>query len=307
MDRTGLGDVNRDNLGFWYGVGAYASWGVIPLYWKLLADVPVLQVISHRMVWSAVLLSLYVWFSGQAGPLRTALGHPGVLRTYALAAVLIALNWLGFIWAVGSGHIVETSLGYFINPLLSVLLAVFVLGERLRSLQWMAVGLAASGVLYIAVSHGQVPWISLLLATTFALYGLVKKRAPLGSVQGLTLETSILVVPAAALLLWSEQAGNAAFLHGSNLETLLLFGAGAVTIAPLLMFASAARRIPLLWVGLLQYIAPTLQLVIGVLVYNEPFPVEKFVGFSLVWAALLLFAVEGVMAHRASVVVPLPE
>jgi len=299
--------VNRDSLGFWYGVGAYASWGVIPLYWKLLTDVPVLQVISHRMVWSAVLLALYVWLSGQAGQLRAALAQPGVLRIYAVAAVLIAANWFGFIWAVGSGHIVESSLGYFINPLLSVLLAVFVLGERLRSLQWAAVGLAACGVLYIAVSHGQVPWISLLLAATFALYGLVKKRAPLGSVQGLTLETSILVVPAAALLLWSEHVGDAAFLHGSNLDTLLLFGAGAVTIAPLLMFASAARRIPLLWVGILQYIAPTLQLAIGVLVFAEPFPLDKLIGFSLVWAALLVFAVEGVMAHRASVVIPLPE
>lgn len=299
--------MDREGRGFWYGVGAYASWGVFPLYWKLLKDVPVLQVISHRIVWSAVLLAIYVGLSGQTERLRASLAQPGVLRTYAIAAGLIAINWFGFIWAVGSGHIVETSLGYFMNPLLSVLLAVFVLGEKLRPLQWTAVGLAASGVLYIAIAHGQVPWISLVLAGTFALYGLVKKRAPLGSVPGLTIETGLLALPAAAVLLWSERAGDAAFLHSSDLTSGLLLGAGAVTIAPLLMFASAAQRIPLLWVGILQYIAPTLQLVIGVLVYAEPFTREKVIGFSMVWAALLLFAAEGIMAHRASLVIPLPE
>ena len=299
--------MNRVRRGFWYGVGAYASWGVFPLYWKMVKDVPVMQVICHRIVWSSLMLAVMVAISGQAAPLRASLARPGVMRTYATAAALIAVNWFGFIWAIGAGYIVETSLGYFINPLLSVLLAVFVLGERLRPAQWAAVALAGSGVLYIAISHGQVPWISLLLAGTFALYGLVKKRAPLGSVQGLTLETGLLALPAAAFLLWSEHAGDGAFLHRADLTNALLLGAGAVTVAPLLMFASAAQRIPLLWVGILQYIAPTLQLAIGVFMYAEPFTHERLVGFSLVWAALLLFAVEGVVAHRASVMIPLPE
>lgn len=299
--------MNREQRGFWYGVGAYASWGVFPLYWKMVADVPVMQVICHRIVWSSLMLAGFVALSGQAGMLRASLGRPGVVTTYAVAAALIAVNWFGFLWAVGSGYIVETSLGYFINPLLSVLLAVFVLGERLRPWQWIAVALAATGVLYIGISHGQVPWISLLLASSFALYALVKKRAPLGSVLGLTLETGILALPAAAWLVWSELSGDAAFLHRAGLTNALLLGAGAVTIAPLLMFASAAQRIPMLWIGLLQYIAPTLQLAIGVLVYREPFTHDRLIGFSLVWTALLVLAIEGVAAHRASAVIPLPE
>ncbi len=299
--------MQRESSGFWYGVGAYASWGVFPLYWKLLAQVSVLQVISHRILWSALMLAGYVALRGQAGVLRESVSRPGVLRAYAIASLLIATNWGAFIWAVGAGRVVDTSLGYFINPLLSVLIAVFVLGERLRPAQWAAIAMAAAGVLYIAVAHGEVPWISLLLATTFALYGLAKKRAPLGSVHGLTLETGLLAIPAAALLLHSELGGDAALFHGPGLTDALLIGAGAVTIAPLLMFASAAQRIPLLWIGLLQYIAPTLQLAIGVLVFGEPFEHDRAVGFSLVWAALVLFAVEGVIAHRASAVEPLPD
>jgi chloramphenicol-sensitive protein RarD len=299
--------MQRESLGFWYGMGAYASWGVFPLYWKLVAKVPVLQVISHRIVWSAVLLIAYVAARGQFGELRASVARPGVLRAYAFAALLIAINWGVFIWAVGVGRVVEVSLGYFINPLLSVLLAVFVLGETLRPAQWASVAIAATGVLYITVAHGQIPWISLVLATSFALYGLAKKRAPLGSVHGLTLETGLLTVPAAAFLLWSEIQGDAALFHGPATTDALLLGAGAVTIAPLLMFASAAQRIPLLWIGLLQYIAPTLQLGIGVLVFGEPFDDDRIVGFALVWAALVLFAVEGVLSHRASVVEPLPD
>jgi chloramphenicol-sensitive protein RarD len=299
--------VQRESLGFWYGVGAYASWGVFPLYWKLLSHVPVSEVISHRIVWSAIMLAAYVAARGQLGVLRESASRPGVLGAYAFASLLIATNWGAFIWAVGAGHVVETSLGYFINPLLSVLLAVFVLGERLRPAQWASIAIAATGVLYIAITHGEVPWIALLLATTFALYGLAKKRAPLGSVHGLTLETGLLVIPAAALLTWSEAQGEAALFHGPAATDALLLGAGAITIAPLLLFASAAQRIPLLWIGLLQYIAPTLQLAIGVMVFGEPFGRDRAVGFSLVWLALVLFAIESLARHRASIVEPLPD
>lgn len=303
----GIASVSTANRGFWYGIGAYASWGVFPLYWKLLTGVPVLQLICHRILWSSVLLISYVALTGQASPLRESLRSPAVRRTYATAAALIAVNWFGFIWAVNAGFIVETSLGYFINPLLSVLLGVFVVGERLRPGQWAAVATAASGVLYLTIAHGKLPWISLLLATTFAFYGLVKKRAPLGSVQGLTLETGMLALPALLLLLWSEYAGVGAFLHRPPPTTALLLGAGAVTTAPLLMFATAARSIPMFWIGILQYIAPTLQLAIGVLVYAEPFTHDSLVGFSMVWAALLLFAIEGLHAHRSGAVLPPPE
>lgn len=280
---------------------------MVPAFWKLFAEVPVLQVVSHRVLWSALFLVLYIVLSGQAAAMRAALRRPSVVAIYATAAGLIAVNWCGFIWAVGAGRIVETSLGYFINPLLSVLLAVFVVGEGLRRAQWIAVGLAAGGVLYLSLAHGQVPWISFLLAGSFALYGLVKKRAPLGSVQGLTLETSLLVPPALAMILWSERVGQGVFGNVGASTDLLLVGAGLITMAPLLMFASAARRIPLVWVGLLQYLAPSLQLLLGVLVYAEPFDLDRLLGFSLVWAALVLFAVEGLMAHRASVSLPLPE
>lgn len=299
-----MSSVNR---GLLYGIGAYAAWGIFPLYWKMLRQVAVIEVISHRVLWSSVMLLAYVAIRGQAPSLRSSLATPGVVRVYALASALIAVNWLCFIWAVSAGFIVEASLGYFINPLLSMLIGVFVLGERLRRAQWAAVALAATGVLYITVTHGTLPWISLLLATTFATYGLVKKRAPLGSVHGLAVETGLLAIPALAVLVWSDVFAGGAFLHGEPSVDAMLVGAGAVTIAPLLMFASAAQRIPLLWIGILQYIAPTLQLVIGVLVYGEAFPRERAVGFSFVWAALLLFAVDGVRAHRAAAVVPPPE
>ncbi|MBI5506281.1 MAG: EamA family transporter RarD, partial [Deltaproteobacteria bacterium] len=230
-----------------------------------------------------------------------------VLTTYSVAAVLIGVNWLVFIWAVNAGFIVETSLGYFINPLISVLLGVVVLGERLRPLQWIPIALATSGVLYVSIAHGSVPWIALLLATTFALYGLVKKTAPLGSVYGLTLETGLLVVPASLFLLYHDAAGDGAFLHQAAGFDALLVGAGAVTTAPLLLFASAARRIPLLWMGILQYIAPSLSLLLGVLAYGEPFSRDQAIGFGLVWTALAFFAIEGVAAHRATFVAAPPE
>lgn len=299
--------MNPANRGFWFAIGAYASWGVFPLYWKLLRDVPAIEVISHRILWSFLMLVGYLAVTRQARVFRAALATPDVLRTYAVAAMLIAVNWLGFIWAVNAGFIVETSLGYFINPLLSVLLGVFVIGESLRPGQWFAVALAASGVVHLTISHGELPWISLLLATSFAFYGLVKKRAPLGAVHGLTLETGLLVVPAMAFLAWNEHTGQGAFAHAETTTTALLLGAGLVTTLPLLMFASAAQSIPLVWIGIFQYIAPTLQLAIAVFVYDEPFARDRLIGFSFVWAALVVFAVDGIVAHRTQSVTPPPE
>jgi chloramphenicol-sensitive protein RarD len=215
-----------------------------------------------------------------------------------VAAVLIGVNWLTYVWAVNAGFIVETSLGYFINPLLSVLMGVVFLRERLRPWQWAPLGLATAGVLYLTLAYGSPPWIALTLAFSFGFYGLAKKTAPLGSLYGLALETGFLFLPALAFLGYAEAAGQGAFLHSGPLPDLLMIGAGVVTTMPLLLFASAAQRIPLSLVGVLQYIAPTIQFLLGVVVYHEPFTPSQMIGFGLVWIALALFAGEGLLAQR---------
>ena len=227
-------------------------------------------------------------------------------RIYLIAALLIGVNWLTYVWAVNTGFIVETSLGYFINPLLSVLMGVLFLGERLRPMQGIPVALAAIGVAYLTFAYGQLPWIALLLAFTFGFYGLVKKLAPLGSLFGLTLETGILFLPAFAYL-WIVEANNkAAFLHSGINSDLLMIGAGLVTTIPLLMFASAAKQIPLTMIGVLQYIAPTIQFLIGVLIYKETFDQSRLIGFSIVWLALIIFWVENYLGNRIPLR-PIPE
>ena len=286
------------NKGILYGIAAYAFWGFFPIYWKQLQHVPAPQLLGHRIAWSFLILAAVVLATKQWSDFRAALNRR-TFWIYFFAAVLIAVNWLTYVWAVNAGFIVETSLGYFINPLLSVLMGVILLRERLRPAQWIPVGLAAVGVIYLAVIYGRLPWIALLLAFTFGVYGLVKKVAPLGSLYGLTLETGILFLPALAYLGFAELSGDGAFFHTGLISDVLMIGAGVVTTIPLLMFASAARRIPLSVVGILQYIAPTLQFLLGVLVYKEPFDQSRLVGFGLVWAALLIFWVENYLYHRA--------
>jgi chloramphenicol-sensitive protein RarD len=285
------------NKGIWSAAAAYVAWGLLPLYWKQLHNLPPTQVISHRVVWSCLILLGCLLAAGQLKGLRAALNWR-VLGTYAAAAVLIAVNWLIFLWAVNANYVVETSLGYFITPLISVLLGVVFLRERLRPWQWLPIGLAAAGVLYLTLLYGSLPWIALSLAGSFALYGLVKKTAPLGSFYGLTIETGLLFAPALIYLIVMDVSGQGAFRHSGVAIDLLLVGAGLVTTAPLLLFASAARKIPLSLVGILQYIAPTLQFLLGVLVYHEPFSLAQLWGFAIVWAALVLFAVEGSLAYR---------
>jgi chloramphenicol-sensitive protein RarD len=217
---------------------------------------------------------------------------------YALAAALIGVNWFVYVWAVSSGFIVETSLGYFITPLVNVLLGVFVFRERLRRGQWFAIGLATVGVVYLTIAHGSLPWISLALAVSFGSYGLVKKQAPLGSVQGLMLETGVLCVPALGYLIALHVRDQGSFLHGGAAEGLLLAASGVITMVPLLLFAQAVRRVPLSIIGMLQYIAPTIQFLLGVLAYHEPFRASQFVGFAFVWVALAVFSIDGVHAYR---------
>jgi len=286
--------------GIWYAIGAYVAWGVFPIYWKLLHKVPALQLIAHRIAWSFILLAIIILFTRQWKSFHSTLTRR-VYTIYLAAAVLLSINWLTYVWAVNAGFIVETSLGYFINPLLSVLMGVIFLRERLRPWQWVPIGLAAAGVLYLTFAYGALPWIALTLAFSFGIYGLVKKTAPLGALYGLTLETGILFIPAVGFLVYLQTVRQGAFLNSNAVTDLLLAGAGLVTTLPLLMFASAAQRIPLSLVGVLQYIAPTLQFLIGVLVYKEPFDQSHLIGFGIVWLALIIFWGEGFMARRTRV------
>ena len=291
--------------GILYGIGAYLAWGFFPIYWKFLHHVPAIQLIGHRIIWSCLLLLLVIALTKQWDEFRKTFNLK-VLRIYTIAAVLIGINWLVYVWAVNSNFIVETSLGYFINPLLSVLMGVIFLKERLRLAQWIPVVLAAIGVTYLTFIYGRLPYIALTLAFSFGLYGLVKKLSPLGSLYGLTIETAILFVPALIYLIAMEANSTAAFLHTGISSDLLMIGAGVVTTIPLLMFASAAKSIPLWVVGLLQYIAPTIQFLLGVFLYKEPFSQHQLIGFGIVWAALIFFVVENYLANRATVD-PIPE
>jgi chloramphenicol-sensitive protein RarD len=294
------------NKGIVNGLGAYVLWGLFPIYWKLLHQVPALQVIGHRIAWSFVLLIVVILLTKQWKQFHSAAITPKTLGIYSIAAVLLSLNWLVYVWGVNAGFIVETSLGYFINPLLSVLLGVMFLRERLRPAQWIPVGLAAAGVIYLTVAYGRLPWIALSLAFSFGIYGLVKKLAPLGSLYGLTLETAIVFPIALIYLLVVDFTGTGAFLHQGALTDILLIGTGVVTSIPLLLFASAARQIPLTVIGILQFIAPTLQFLIGVFLYHEAFDQSRLIGFSLVWLALLIFWLESYFANRVPVQ-PIPE
>lgn len=284
--------------GAWYTGLAYTLWGFFPLYWKPLAGISPVQLTCHRIVWSSIFLLAFVARAKEGHALLAATRSPRVVALYAAAAVTIAFNWMIYVLAVAIGEIVQTSLGYFISPLLSVLLGVVVFRERLRRLQWVSVVLAAAGVLYITVALGAVPSIGLILAGSFSLYGLLKKFAPLSAVQGLTLETTILLAPAAAYLIAAEVSGRGALLHSGPLRDALMVGAGPVTAVPLLLFAAGVKRISLSLVGMLQYISPTLQLLLATLVYDEPFTSVQVAGFSLVWAALALLAIDGYLSRR---------
>lgn len=294
------------NKGVLYGLGAYLMWGFFPLYFKLLQDVPATEILGNRIVWSFIFLAGIITLTKGWGIMRRTAIKPRMLLIYTVSACLLAVNWLIYVWGVNAGFVVETSLGYFINPLLSVLLGVLFLRERLRPMQWVPVGIAAIGVGYLTFVYGRLPWIALSLAFTFGFYGFVKKLSPLGSLYGLTLETG-LVFPIALVYLAFMNAGDTgAFLHDGTLVDVLLIGGGIVTTIPLLMFASAAKQIPLTVVGLLQYIAPSLQFLIGVFVYKEPFDHAHLIGFSIVWVALIIFAVESYLANRAPAQ-PIPE
>lgn len=300
-----------DRRGLAAAAAAFVLWGLMPLYWHLLKAVPSLQIIAHRIVWSALMVVGWLLWRHGRGWLRETLRQPRAVWMLALSGMFIAFNWGLYIWAVNAGHVVETSLGYFINPLLNVVLGVFLLGERLNRLQWASVAIAAAGVLWLTFNYGSFPWIALALACSFGMYGLIRKIAAVPPVRGLGVESLYLFLPALGFLLWSETHGEGGFAAsaagggwGLSAGILLVF-AGALTAVPLIAFAEAVRRIPFSIVGLMQYIAPTLQLLCGVLVFGEPFGRDRMIGFALIWIALAIFAAEGILrSRRRAVVLP---
>ena len=286
------------NSGILYAALAYGIWGVFPLYFRALHGVPAFELLMHRMVWALLVVVMILLVRHRWSWLREVLSAPRVLARFAISAVLISLNWFVYIWAVNNRHVVDASLGYFITPLVNVLLGAIVLGERPRPAQWSAIAIAAAGVGWLAWQSGHLPWIGLALAATFGSYGLAKKTAPLGALEGLALETTLLFPFAVAALLWMSSQGQSAFADGDFRLRLLLVASGPLTAMPLLLFAAGARRIPMTTLGLLQYISPTLQLLLGVWVFHEPFGGPSLIGYGVIWLALVLYASESLWRAR---------
>lgn len=287
-----------DKLGYLYGIGAYVLWGFFPLYMRLLRPADPLEILAHRIVWSVVFVALVLAAMRNRSFLRALLRRPRALAALGVAAALVALNWGTYIYGVNSERVVETSLGYFVNPLVVVLLGVFVLRERLRPAQWAALGVGGAAVVVLTVDYGRPPYLALVLSFTFAGYGLVKKRLGLPAAEGLFVESAVLALPALAYLAWLVGTGGAAFGAVSAGHTALLVSAGAATAIPLLMFAGAANRLPFTSLGMLQYLAPILQFGCGVIIFREPMPPARLAGFALVWLALAVFTVDAVRAAR---------
>lgn len=280
------------NKGILSAALAYVIWGLFPLYFKLLSEIAPLEVLVHRVLWSLLFLLGVLALRRQWEWLRQARSQPRLLGVSAVSATLLSVNWLTYIWSVTNGHVIEASLGYFITPLVNVLLGYTVLHERLRKAQWAALALAAAGVLWLAWQGGRFPWIALLLACTFGGYGLMRKTAPLGPLEGLTLETLLLTPFALALGAWGLYKGIGGFPTQSTLTNAMLIGIGPVTAIPLLLFAAGARRISMSTLGLLQYLGPSIQFVLGLWLFKEPFSSTRAVGFGLIWAALVVYTLE---------------
>ena len=293
-----MGERSR---GLWAAILSFLLWGVMPLYWHLLKAVPSLQIVLQRIVWSALFVAAFLLWRDGRGWLKQALAQPRLRWALALSGVLIAFNWGLYIWAVNAGHVVETALGYFINPLLNVVIGVLFLKERLRAMQWLSVAIAFAGVLWLTFQYGRFPWIAMSLATSFGLYGVIRKLVQVDSVTGLGVESAYLLPPVLALLLWFEASGQGVVAAGHGAWTwALLVLSGIATALPLVGFAYAVRRVPLTTVGILQYIAPTLQFLIGVFLLHEPFDRARLVGFACIWLALAVFAGEGLWRSRRS-------
>jgi chloramphenicol-sensitive protein RarD len=286
------------NKGFIPATAAFVLWGVFPLYFHLLHEISALQIIAHRVVWSCVFVLGWVAIRGELSTIRATLANSSAVWRLAVTAILISLNWLVYVWGVMNGHVVDASLGYFIGPLVNVLLGVVLLSERLTAAQWTAVALATAGVTYLTIMAGGLPWIALALAFLFAIYGLIRKIVKVEALPGLATETLLLAPVAAGYLLWCESVGTGPLGHAGPSVTALLLGTGPLTAITLFLFAFGARLLPYSTVGLLQFITPTLQFACGVFAFHEPFGRTRAIGFAVIWAALLIYAGEGLRLSR---------
>jgi chloramphenicol-sensitive protein RarD len=292
--------TQEQRLGIVYGLAAYLLWGAFPLYFPLLEPAKPVEILAHRIVWSLAAVVVVLVASGATRSLAAVLRDRRKLKLLSAAAVLIAVNWGTFIYAVNSDHVIESSLGYFITPIVSVAFGVFFFRERLRQWQYAALGLGAVAVALLALDYGRLPWIALILALSFGTYGLLKKLADVGAAESLAIETLVLLVPALIYLAVLQASGGGTFTQESPGEMLLLVAVGPVTAVPLLFFAGAVTRVPLTVMGMLQYLAPVLQFLVGLLIVGEEFPATRWIGFGLVWIALVVLSVDGLRASRRS-------
>jgi chloramphenicol-sensitive protein RarD len=290
--------VSQLRLGYFYGFGAHLLWGFFPLYFKLLRPSGPIEVLGHRIFWSMIVMVIAITVMRRWREIAELTKDRRRLSRATLAALLIGANWGTYIWAVNANHVIETALGYFITPLVVIVLGLTVMGEKLRRWQWIAVGMGAAAVVVLTLDYGRPPWIALVLAGTFGLYGLIKKRLNMHPADGLLVESSVLALPAITALAVLTLTGEATVGTISPTHTTLVFASGAITAVPLLMFAGAANRIPMVGLGVLQYIGPTIQLILGVFLFHEPMPQARLVGFGLVWLALVVFSWDGLAQAR---------
>ena len=291
-------EVTESRRGFLLGVAAYGLWGLFPLYWPLLEPAGAIEILAHRIVWSLLTMGVLVVALGRTAAFRRVIAQRRVALLLTLAAALITVNWAVYIWGVNNGHVVETALGYFINPLVTVLMGVFILGERLRPWQWAAMCVAVLAVVVLTAGYGGLPWVALVLAFSFGSYGLCKKQAGAPAIESVTFETMAIGPIALGYLLWLGAAGESAFAGHGVAHALLFATTGIVTAVPLICFGGAAIRVPMVTLGLLQYLTPTLQFLLGVLYFHEDMPAVRWVGFVLVWTALAIFTADSLRARR---------
>ncbi|HEY9566397.1 MAG TPA: EamA family transporter RarD [Nocardioides sp.] len=289
---------SESQKGFLLGVAAYGIWGAFPLYWPLLEPAGAVEILAHRVVWSMLTMAILIFVVGRTRQLRDIWRSPRTKRLLTLGSVVIAINWGTYIWGVNNGHVVEASLGYFINPLVTMLMGVLVFRERLRAMQWFAVSIATAAVIVLTLAYGRLPWVALILAFSFGTYGLAKKQANTGAVESLTWETIVLSPIALGYVVFLVATGNSEFGTNGPGHAAILMTAGLITAVPLICFGAAATRLPMVTLGLLQYLAPILQFALGVLLFHEDMPLGRWIGFGLVWIALVIFTVESVNHRR---------
>lgn len=290
--------MKNTKTGLIFGVSAYVLWGLFPLYWPLLEPSGALEIVGHRAVWSLVFCVIALTVTKAIKPALATMRRPKVFVKLLAATALISINWIVYIWATNNGHVVEASLGYYINPIIMIAIGIILLKEKMRKLQWTSVSIAAFGVLVLTIDYGRLPWVALALALSWGTYGFIKKQLGLGALEGLGIETAISAPFYLAYLAWIGSQGNGHFGHGPGL-TLLLIGSGVVTAIPLLLFNGAGNRLPYTIIGLLQFITPTLQFSIGVWVRHEDMPTARWAGFLIIWVALVVLATDLVKSSRA--------